>query len=106
MDRYVVDAAAADQDIALGRFQQPGYHAQRRRLATARGPKEGYEAALGHIQIGAVHSREVAKALDDPAQFDRVSRFLRHQYLSSGRRGHIRATRRLWSPLLGADGPQ
>src|ERR671914_36362 len=35
--RHVVDEVAADEDLARGRLLEPGDHAQRRRLAAARG---------------------------------------------------------------------
>ena len=51
LGRQVVDAAAADQDVAARDRLEAGDHAQRRRLAAARGAEEGDELALAHGQV-------------------------------------------------------
>ena len=52
---HVVDAAPADQQVAIGDVLQPGDHPQQRRLAAAGRSHQHHEFAVGDLEAGPVH---------------------------------------------------
>jgi hypothetical protein len=67
--RHVVDALAAQQDVAAGRLVHPGQHADHRGLAAPGRPHDRKQLALDDIETKIVDGRETAKFLDDVFQF-------------------------------------
>ena len=70
VDRHVVDAAAADRDLAARNVDQPGDRAQDRRLAAAGRPEQGDEAALLDGKRKVAHGGELAVGNADIVQLD------------------------------------
>ena len=66
--RQIVDALAAQQDVAAARRLHAGQHAQHRRLATAGRADDGEELTLVEIQVYVVHRSQGAKGLGQAAQ--------------------------------------
>ena len=69
--RPLVDARAADADLAFGDVLQPGDHAQQRALAAARRPDQHDELAILDRQVDAVQHRHDAEILAHIADVDR-----------------------------------
>src|SRR5262249_55610740 len=63
-------AAIADPDLAGFRLEKACHQAQRRCLAAARGAEQGHQLARAHVEVEAVHRRDVAVALGEPADAD------------------------------------
>ena len=59
------DAAAAEEDLARAGLLEAADHAQRRRLAAARGPEQGEEAAGRDLDRHVVNRNHVVEALGD-----------------------------------------
>jgi len=59
----VGDIVAVERDLPGGRVLEPRDHAQRGRLAAARGPEQHDELAVFEHQRGVVHRGEVGEAL-------------------------------------------
>ncbi len=58
--RHVVHDVAADPDLAVGDLLETGDHAQRGRLAAARGPDEHDELLIGDLEIDPFHCLHAA----------------------------------------------
>ena len=63
---------AGDRDLAGRRAQDPGDHAQRRRLAGAVGAEKAEQLAARHFEVDRVHRGEAAVALGEPAKADHI----------------------------------
>ena len=61
LGREVVDDAAADRQRAVGDLLQPGDHAQRRRLAAARGPDEDEQLAVVRLEGEVLHGPDAVR---------------------------------------------
>ena len=66
----VVDAPAADQDVARRDRFQSRDHPQQRRLATAGRTDQHDEFPVGDVEVDALHDDDVAEALVDIANAD------------------------------------
>jgi len=60
--RHVQNRAALDRDIARGGFEESGDHPHDRRLATARGAKDGKERPGRHRERDVVDRQRITKA--------------------------------------------
>ena len=67
----LVDALAADRDLAGRDRLQPRDHAQQGRLAAARGADQHHELAVGDFEVDALHHRGRAVGLVHPADAHR-----------------------------------
>jgi len=67
--RHVVDALAAQQDIAAGWLVHAGQHPDHRRLAAPGRPDDGEQLTFDDIQAKIVDGGEVTEFLDDVLQF-------------------------------------
>ena len=117
--RHVVDALAAQQDVAGGRRLHAGQHAQQRRLAAARRADDGEELAFGDVEVDAVDGGEGAESLaqrlerENGRAFARSRRYLRDDPDQSSlphERRHaegcnLRAVIKSWTPVA-VVGPQ
>ena len=56
-------AIVAEEDLPRGRQLEPGDHAQRGRLAAARGPKQAEEFAVAHGEGRFLHRDEIGEGL-------------------------------------------
>src|SRR5579862_78242 len=68
--RELVDAAAADPDLALGHRDEAADQVQRRRLAAAGRPEEAEELAVADLELDPTERHLVAVAFDDAAELD------------------------------------
>jgi hypothetical protein len=68
--RHVGDGLALEQDPSLARLLESGDHAQRRRLAAARGAEQGEELAAGDREVHVAHRGVLAEALPDALDRD------------------------------------
>ena len=64
------DVAAADQDLAGRRLDQPVDHLERRRLAAARRADEDADRACRHREARSLHRQQVAVASRDVAELE------------------------------------
>ena len=60
--RHVVDDAAVDRELAGGDRLEAGDHAQRRRLAAARGPEQDHELAVRDGEADVVDGEVVRRS--------------------------------------------
>ena len=67
---HVVDALAADKDVALGRHLQAGDHAQDGRLAAPTGTQQRQQLAFLDGEADVLDGVDIAETLADAAQFD------------------------------------
>ena len=74
---HIIDALAAQDDVARGRRLHAGQHADQGRLAGARRADDGEELAVGDVEIDAVDGVELAEGLGEVFQ-DENGRALRH----------------------------
>jgi len=72
--RGVVDAPAADRDLAVGDRLEAGEHPQRRGLARAGGADQHHELAVGDREVERADGLDAAEALGHAVEGDR-----RHQ---------------------------
>ena len=70
LDGEIVDAQAADEDIARGGHLQSGDHAQHRRLAPAAGPQQRHQLAFLNRKGNPVDGRDFSELLGDIPEFD------------------------------------
>ncbi len=87
--RHLLDGLALEQDASLGRDLEAGEHPQRRRLAAARRAEQREELAGGDRQVDRVDGGEVAEALADALEADRLPRRRRRAVRRSGRLDHL-----------------
>ena len=78
VDRHIVDAPPGDDDLARCRADEAGDRAQDRRLAAARRPEQGHEAALVDREIDIVHGDERPIGERDAPQIDGGLSHARH----------------------------
>jgi hypothetical protein len=81
----MVDALAADLDVAGCRLHEARDHPQRRRLAAARRAEQDDELALGDLEIDALNYVDVAVALAKLFEPDARHRFSCGSHPSSTR---------------------
>src|SRR6185503_8556510 len=70
LDGEVVDALAANVDVAVGRHFQAGNHAEHGRFAAAAGSEQRQQLALLDRVADVVHGDHAAESLADIFQFD------------------------------------
>src|SRR6185312_14830492 len=70
LDGEIVDALAANMDVALGRHFQSGDHAEHCCLATAAGAEQRHQFAFPDGKTDRVDGNHVAESLADVLQFD------------------------------------
>jgi hypothetical protein len=90
--RHLVDALAAQQDLAAARLFQAGQHAHQGRLAGARRPDDGEELALFDVEVDLLYRREAAEVLGQPGKskngFGHVTLLFQEGAQIENRRGH------------------
>jgi hypothetical protein len=64
------DVMAAQADLARRRCDEPGDHAQRRRLAAARRPQQHDELALRNVEVDARDRPEIAVRLGEAGKLE------------------------------------